>query len=151
VESQLKFLGHPVHLIVFVFSVAAFVWAILCDITGLVFGKVFWFSISYWLTLVAMMVSLVVLVFGWVDWFYMPPWLRCKTVTLCHAGANFLVTLLFCCSFLLRENSNHKPFLKGVACSVIGLFLALVSAWLAAKLLNCFGLHTAPAPNLDPH
>ena len=133
----MKFLGHPIHLITYVFAVAAFVWATLFDVIGLALDKISCFNVSYWLTLIAIVASSLVLVFGAVDWICMPRWMRCKAITFGNAITNFLVTFCFCASFSLRENLSHKPSKIGLAYSFLGLTLALVSAWLGSRLLNC--------------
>jgi uncharacterized membrane protein len=133
----MKFLGHPIHLVTYVFAVAAFVWGILFDIIGFTLQKNSCFNVSYWLTLIATIASSLVLIFGAVDWICMPRWMRCKAITFGNATTNLLVTFCFCASFLLRENLSRKPSKIGLAYSFLGLTLALVSAWLGSRLLNC--------------
>jgi uncharacterized membrane protein len=140
----MKFLGHPIHLITYVFAVAAFVWATLFDLIGFALEKLFCFTVSYWLTLIAIIASSLVLVFGAVDWVCLPRWMRCKAITFGNTITNFLVTFCFCADLVLRENHSHKPSPLGMAYAFVGLTLALVSAWLGSRLLNCL---SAEPPN----
>lgn len=151
-ESRAKLLGHPIHPMLIVFPLGLLATAVAFDIVGLVQGDNSWFGISYWMIAAGIIGGLLAAVFGLIDWWAIPSGTRAKTIGLLHGGTNVLVTLLFMASWFLRGSATNAPGIGALACSFIGVVLALVGGWLGGELVDRLGIGVdsgahANAPN----
>jgi hypothetical protein len=66
-------------------------------------------------------------VFGLVDWLAIPNGTRAKQIGLWHGVGNVIVILLFIITWFLRRPSPENPGQAALACSFMGVALALVT------------------------
>lgn len=135
-ETRIKFLGHPIHPMLIVLPLGLFSIGVLFDAVYLITGTDDFASVAYWDITVGIVGGLLAAVFGTVDWFALPSGTRAKRVGLWHGVGNVVIVGLFVVSWLMRQGDrayapNLVPFLLGL----IGVALALVTAWLGGELV----------------
>jgi uncharacterized membrane protein len=135
-ESRLKLLGHPIHPMLIVLPLGLFSVAVLFDVIYLVTGSDEFADVAYWNITVGIVGGLLAAVFGFLDWLAIPKKTRARRIGLWHGGGNFVIVLLFIGSWLMRLGDyayapNLVPFLLGL----VGVVLALVTAWLGGELV----------------
>lgn len=135
-ESRLKLLGHPIHPMLIVLPLGLFSIAVLFDVVYLLTGTDGFADVAYWNITVGIVGGLAAAVFGLLDWWAIPSDTRAKRIGLWHGVGNFVIVLLFIASWLLRRADyayapNVLPFVLGL----IGVGLALVTAWLGGELV----------------
>jgi uncharacterized membrane protein len=89
-------------------------------------------------------------IFGIIDFLSIPTRTRAKTIGTWHLFGNLIVLLLFSLSWLFRVNSGPgtPPFL-GVAFSILGLVLGMVTSWLGGELVERLGVGVDPGAHLN--
>jgi len=135
-ESRVKLLGHPIHPMLIVLPLGLLSLGVLFDALYLITGTDDFADVAFWDISAGIVGGLLAAVFGLIDWSAIPKGTRAKRIGLLHGGGNFVIVLLFIVSWFLRLNDytyapNVLPFVLGL----IGVGLALVTAWLGGELV----------------
>jgi uncharacterized membrane protein len=135
-ETRVKLLGHPVHPMLIVLPLGLFSIAVLFDILYLVTGNEDFAVVAYWNVTVGIVGGLLAAVFGFIDWWAIPKETRARQVGLWHGGGNAIIVVLFIVSWLLRQADHaYAPNLIPFVLGLVGVGLALITAWLGGELV----------------
>jgi uncharacterized membrane protein len=135
-ETRIKVLGHPVHPMLVVLPLGLFSIAVVSDLIYLFAGNSDFALVAYWNIAIGVIGGLAAAVFGLVDWLAIPSGTRAKAIGLWHGAGNVLITGLFAVSWLLRPSDGlYAPDLLPAVLGVIGVAMALVTAWLGGELV----------------
>jgi uncharacterized membrane protein len=135
-ETRVKLFGHPVHPMLIVLPLGLLAVSLVFDIVYLVTGDRTFADVAFWDITLGVIGGLLAAVFGLIDWLALPSGTRAKTVGLWHGGGNVLIVVLFIASWFLRLSDHaYKPSLAPFILSLIGVLLALVTAWLGGELV----------------
>jgi uncharacterized membrane protein len=93
--------------------------------------------------------ALLAAIFGLVDWIAIPAGTRAKRIGLLHGGGNVVIVVLFIVSWLIRLNAQGDPNVVAYILSVVGVVLALFTAWLGGELVDRLGVGVDEGANLD--
>lgn len=135
-ETRLKILGHPVHPMLIVFPIALFSFAVIFDVVYLVTGTEEFADVAYWNILGGIVGGLVAALFGLIDWLAIPGGTRARRIGLWHGLGNVVIVGLFAVSWWLRlPNYAYAPDLLPFVLGLVGVGLALVTAWIGGELV----------------
>jgi uncharacterized membrane protein len=150
VESRVKLLGHPIHPMLIVLPLGLFAIAVVFDIIYLATGTEEFADVAYWNITVGIIGGLLAAVFGFIDWWAIPKDTRAKRIGLWHGAGNFVIVLLFIVSWLLRQpDYAYSPDLLPFILGLVGVGLALVTAWLGGELVYRLRVAVDDDANLD--
>jgi uncharacterized membrane protein len=149
-ESRVKLLGHPVHPVLVVLPLGLFSTAVLFDVVYLVTGTEEFAAVAFWNVTIGIIGGLLAALFGLTDWFGIPKDTRARRIGLWHGLGNLVIVPLFVGSWLLRLPGHAYapdvlPFLLGL----VGVGLALVTAWLGGELVYRLKVAVDDDANLD--
>jgi uncharacterized membrane protein len=134
-ESKVKVLGHPVHPFLVVYPVALLSVSVLFDALYQATGTADFARFAFWSITIGVAVGLGAALFGLVDWLGIRSGSRAKRIGAYHGLGNVVVVLLFVVSWAVRlgdlEYDGILPFVLGL----VGLGIALVTAWLGGELV----------------
>ncbi|HET8628221.1 MAG TPA: DUF2231 domain-containing protein [Thermomicrobiales bacterium] len=151
-ESRAKLAGHAIHPMLIVFPLGLLATALIFDIVYLATGNAEFATASFWAIAAGVIGGLLAALFGIWDWLHIPADTRAKAVGLWHGGGNVVVVVLFIVAWLLRlggRDPAHKPDTLPFILEVIGVLLALVTAWLGGELVERLGVGVDAGANLD--
>jgi uncharacterized membrane protein len=148
-ESRVKFAGHPVHPMLIVFPLGLLATAVIFDIVYLVSGNPQWTMVAYYMIGAGIIGGLAAAVFGWLDWFAIPGGTRAKRVGLWHGAGNVVVLALFILSWVLRRESPIEPPTGAIVAGLLGVVLALITAWLGGELVDRMAVGVDEGAHLD--
>ena len=149
-ESRVKLLGHPIHPMLIVLPLGLFSIAVVFDIIYLATGTEEFADVAYWNITVGIIGGLLAAVFGFIDWWAIPKDTRAKRIGLWHGAGNFVIVLLFIVSWLLRQpDYAYSPDLLPFILGLVGVGLALVTAWLGGELVYRLRVAVDDDANLD--
>jgi uncharacterized membrane protein len=135
-ESRLKLLGHPIHPMLVVFPLGLFAIGALFDVVYLVTGDDVFAEVAFWNITAGIVGGLLAAVFGFIDWWAIPDDTRAKRIGLMHGLGNFVIVLLFIASWWLRlPDHTYAPNVLPFVLGLVGVGLALVTAWLGGELV----------------
>jgi uncharacterized membrane protein len=149
-ESRVKLLGHPVHPMLIVLPLGLLAGGVLFDIVYLATGDEQFADVAFWSITVGIVGGLAAALFGLIDWLAIPAGTRAKTIGMWHGLGNLVIVLLFIGSWLLRLGDyeyapNLLPFILGL----VGVLLALGTAWLGGELVYRLGVAVDHGANLN--
>ena|SRR2546423_243917 len=149
-ESRAKLLGHPVHPFLVVYPVGLFSAAVIFDLLYVATGNEQLATFSFWAILVGVVGGLAAALFGLIDWLSIPRDTRAKRIGMFHGLGNLVVVLLFVLSFVTRMgNPAYLPNTTPMLFGVLGVLLALVTAWLGGELVYRLRVGVDDGANLD--
>lgn len=148
-QSKVKFLGHPVHQMMVVFPLGLLGVSVVFDLIHQLTGLSEMARVAYWMIVSGIVGGLLAAPFGWIDWLSIPDGTRAKAVGRLHGVGNVIVLLLFLVSWALRREAPGSPGLDAVGCSVAGLLLSLVTAWLGGELVDRLGVGVYDDAHVD--
>jgi uncharacterized membrane protein len=135
-ESRVKFLGHPIHPVLVVFPIAMFSVAVLFDILYLAGGDGEFARYAFWSISIGLVVGLAAALFGLIDWLGIRSGTRARRIGAWHGLGNLAVVLLFVVSWASRLGDlEYAPGVLPFAVALLGIGLALVTAWLGGELV----------------
>jgi uncharacterized membrane protein len=135
-ESRVKLLGHPIHPMLIVLPLGLFAIALLFDVIYLITGTDMFADVAFWNITVGIIGGLLAAIFGLIDWLGLPKDTRARRLGAWHGLGNFVIVLLFIASWLLRYNDDaYAPDLLPFVLALIGVAMALVTAWLGGELV----------------
>jgi uncharacterized membrane protein len=147
-SKTVKAFGHPIHQMLIVFPLGLLATSVIFDILYFSLGEMEFATTSYYTMAAGIIGAVLAAVFGAADWFSIPSNTRAKSVGLLHGSGNIVVTLLFLASWYLRR-PTIVPDKTAFALSVIGVLLALFTAWLGGELVNRLGVGVDEGANLN--
>jgi uncharacterized membrane protein len=149
-ESRAKFLGHPVHPFLVVYPVGLLSAAVIFDLLYWAIGNEQLATFSFWAILVGVIGGLAAALFGLMDWLSIRRGTRAKRIGMFHGLGNLVVVGLFVLSFLARmSDPTYLPDTTPLLLGVLGLALALVTAWLGGELVYRLRVGVDDGANLD--
>jgi uncharacterized membrane protein len=149
-ESRLKLLGHPIHPMLIVLPLGLFSIAVLFDVVYLVTGNEAFAEVAYWNITVGIVGGLLAALFGLIDWWAIPKDTRAKSVGLWDGLGNATIVVLFILTWLLRlPNYAYAPDVVPFVLGLIGVGLALVTAWLGGELVYRLRVAVDDGANLN--
>lgn len=149
-ESRLKFFGHPVHPMLIVLPLGLLSVGVVFDLVYVSSSNAQFAELAYWNITVGIIGGLAAALFGFLDWLYIPAGTRAKAIGVWHGGGNLVIVLLFVLSWWMRQSGhaylpNYLPFALGV----IGVVMALGTAWLGGELVYRLRVGVDADANLD--
>jgi uncharacterized membrane protein len=148
-DSKVKLLGHPVHQMLIVFPLGLLSTAVLFDIISLVRHAPRWTEVAFYMVSVGVIGGLLAAVPGWLDWWAIPRGTRAKRIGLLHGSGNVVVLALFIVSWLLRRPDPAAPPTLAIVAALLGVVLALVTAWLGGELVDRLGVGVDDGAHLN--
>jgi uncharacterized membrane protein len=149
-ESRVKLLGHPVHPMLIVLPLGLFSIGVLFDVVYLVTGTDDFADVAFWDISLGIVGGLLAAIFGLVDWSAIPKGTRAKQVGLVHGAGNVVIVVLFIASWILRlPDYSYAPNVLPFVLGLIGVGLALVTAWLGGELVYRLGVGVDDVASLD--
>jgi uncharacterized membrane protein len=149
-ESRLKLLGHPIHPMLIVLPLGLFSIGVLFDLIYLWNGDELFAQVAFWNISAGIVGGLLAAVFGFIDWTGIPRETRARRLGAWHGLGNFVIVLLFIVSWLLRQpDPAYAPNLLPFALAVLGVGLALITAWLGGELVYRLGVGVDRGAHLD--
>jgi uncharacterized membrane protein len=149
-ESKVKLLGHPVHPMLVVIPLGAFIAAVLFDAASLWQSSRVLGEVGYWNIALGVVGGLLAAVFGLIDWLAIPRGTRAKRIGLLHGATNVVVVVLFAFVWLTRYAAldvSATPMLFGV--EVAALVLGSIAAWLGGELVDRLGVGVDEGAHLN--
>lgn len=149
-ESRAKALGHAIHPMLIPFPLGLLATAVVFDIVYLITDKPGFATASAYAIGAGIIGGLIAAPFGWIDWFKIPTDTRAKRVGLLHGLGNVVVVVLFVVSWLLRANADAwVPTPWALACSFVGVVLAVATGWLGGELVERLGIGVDEGAHTD--
>jgi uncharacterized membrane protein len=93
--------------------------------------------------------GLLAAVFGAIDWAEIQAGTRAKRVATTHGVGNVIIVVLFAIAWWLRRDDPAAPSTLAFVLGLVGLLLALVTAWLGGELVDRLGVGVYDKANLD--
>src|SRR5512144_1110463 len=144
-ESRVKFFGHPVHPILIVFPIGLLATSLIMDILYLITRNTLLTTASYYMIAAGVVGGLLAAIFGFIDWLGLPGDSRAKRIGGWHGIGNFTIVVLFIISWFLRIGGvDHIPGALALILSIIGIGMALVTAWIGGELIYRLGVAVDP-------
>ena len=134
-----KAFGHPIHQMLIVFPLGLLATSVIFDILYFSRNEVNFGIASYYMLAAGIIGALLAAIFGFMDWLNVPANTRASSVATWHGGGNVVVTLLFLISWYLRRDMLI-PDSTTLTFAVVGLLLALMTAWMGGELVNRLGI-----------
>jgi uncharacterized membrane protein len=135
-ETRVKLFGHAVHPMLVVLPLGLFSIAVLADVIYLVTGNADLAIVAFWNIAIGIVGGLLAAVFGAIDWFGLPSGTRAKSIGLWHGLGNVVIVALFAASWLLRQpDGRYAPDIVPFVLGLVGIGLALLTAWLGGELV----------------
>lgn len=148
-ESKVKAFGHPIHPMLIVFPLGLLATSLIFDIIHWITGNGFFSVVAFWMITAGVIGALLAAIFGLIDWLVIPAGTRAKQIGLWHGGGNVVIVVLFIVSWLIRLNAQSNPNVFAYILSVVGVVLALFTAWLGGELVDRLGVGVDEGANLD--
>ncbi|WP_026295569.1 DUF2231 domain-containing protein [Methylophilus methylotrophus] len=147
-KARARFLGHPIHQMLIVFPLGLLGTAVVFDLIYLVTHLQSIALVAYWMLAAGIVGAAAAIPFGIIDYTIIPAGTRAKRIGLMHGFGNGVVSVLFVLSWIMREQ-HSAPSASALACSFLGLVLALITAWLGGELVSKLGVgvHEHASPN----
>lgn len=137
--------GHPFHPILVTIPIGTWVASVIFDVASMLSrsGAVFAEG-AYWLVAIGIIGALLAALFGVMDLLAIPRGTKAFRTALTHMILNLVVVAVFVIDFIVRAAIGyHAPTTAGLALSVVGLVVLVVSGWLGGKLAYRYGVRVA--------
>ena len=149
-ESRVKLFGHPVHPMLIAFPIGLLAKSLIMDILYLITRNTLLTTASYYMIAAGIIGGLLAAIFGFIDWLGLPGDSRAKRIGGWHGIGNFTIVVLFIISwFLRRGDPNFVPGGFALLLSIVGIGMALVTAWIGGELVYRLGVAVDPGANVN--
>jgi uncharacterized membrane protein len=148
-ESKAKLFGHPAHPMLIVFPLGLLATSLIFDIIHWITGNGYFSGVAFWTMTIGIIGGLLAAIFGLIDWTAIPQGTRAKSVGQLHGIGNAIVLVLFIISWIIRSYAPNTPSVWAYILSVIGVIIALGTAWLGGELVDRLGVGIDEGANLD--
>jgi uncharacterized membrane protein len=133
-ESKVKFLGHPIHMVLITLPLGVFAIAVIFDLIYLISDESEWAVTSFRMIVAGLIAGLVAAVFGYLDWQAVPSDTRAKRVGFTHGALNVVMIGLFFISCLIRASDPGEPESAAFLFAFAGAGVLAISGWLGGEL-----------------
>ncbi len=133
-ESKMKFLGHPIHMMLIPLPLGVLAIAVIFDVIYLITEKSIWAESSFRMIVAGLIAGVVAAIFGYLDWQSIPNDTRAKRVGFTHGALNAVGLGLFFISSLVRASDPGEPKSAAFLFAFAGAGLASLSGWLGGEL-----------------
>ena len=123
--------------------------SVVFDIIYLATGDGAWTGIAEYMIGAGLICGLVSAVFGLVDWLGVPAGTRAKRIGAWHGIGNAVVLVLFLISFFMRFSSPFATTSGPIVVSIVGILLAMGTAWLGGEMVYRLGVGVQEGANLN--
>ena len=147
--SHAKLFGHPIHPMLIPFPLGLLATSLVFDVIHQLTGNESWAEVAYWMIVAGIIGGLAAAPFGWIDWLVIPDGTRAKAIGLWHGAGNVVVLLLFALTWFLRRDPPAEPGILPFLLSLVGVVLALVTAWFGGELVDRLGVGVDRGANLN--
>lgn len=149
-ESRAKLFGHPIHPMLIVIPLGAFIMAVVADIATYATGNGTFAAMAFWNIIGGIVGGLAAAVFGFIDWVAIPSHTRAKAVGLYHGVGNVVVVAMFAISAWLRYGvADYLPTLAAMGLAIAALLLGAVTGWLGGELVDRLGVGVDDGANVN--
>ncbi len=148
-DSKVKVLGHALHPMLIAFPLGLLSTAVVFDIVFLVSNDPRWTQTAYLMIGAGVVTGLLAAIPGWLDWFAIPAKTRAKRIGLVHGVGNVVVLILFALSWMLRRDQPAAPPTEAIVSGLLGVALALGTAWLGGELVERLGVGVSEGAHLN--
>ena len=148
-QSKARFLGHPVHQMLVVFPLGLLGTSVVFDVLHRALDAPTFAIVAFWMIVAGVVGGLIAAPFGTVDWLSIPARTRARRIGALHGAGNVLVTVLFAVSAWVRADAPADPSGIAVAFSILGVAIALVTAWLGGELVTRLGVGVYERADID--
>ncbi len=149
-ESRVKIFGHPVHPMLIVFPVGLLATSLLFDILYFITRNTNFTTASYYMIAAGVIGGLLAAIFGFIDWLGLPVDSRAKRIGSWHGLGNVTLVVLFIISWFLRRGGvGHVPSALALLLSIVGIGIALFTAWVGGELVYRLGVAVDPGANVN--
>ncbi len=149
-ESRVKVFGHPVHPMLIVFPIGLLATSLLFDILYFITRNTGFTTASFYMIAAGVIGGLLAAIFGFIDWLGLPGDSRAKRIGGWHGLGNFTIVVLFIISWFLRRGGvNHIPSAAAFILAIIGIGMALFTAWIGGELVYRLGVAVDPGANVN--
>lgn len=150
-RSKFSIAGHPLHPMLVALPIGLFAWALAADIVYLARDhEHYWYSISMWSGIAAIITALLAALFGFGDYFTMARKTQDAAVATAHMVLNLIVVVLYFVAMLLMlgDNATGGGQLGAVVVlHAVGLGLLALSGWLGGEMV--YKGHLAVVPDTE--
>ncbi len=149
-HGRARLFGHQIHPMLVVFPIGLFVSAIVFDIIYFVTDNPRFAFVAYWNVAGGLIGGLLAAVFGFIDFLGIPRDTRAWRVGLAHGLGNLAVVALFAVAWALRRpDALHLPIATAFTLQIVGVGLAVVTAWLGGELVERLGVGVHENANVN--
>lgn len=148
-ESKAKPFGHAIHPMLIVFPLGLLAMSVIFDIIHFATGLGSWAQSAFWMIGAGIIGGLLAALFGLLDWLAIPAGTQAKVIGRWHGGGNVVVVGLFIVGWLVRRPDQQHPNALAFILSLVGVGLALVTAWPGGELVERLGVGVDAGANLD--
>ncbi|MFN8594022.1 MAG: DUF2231 domain-containing protein [Thermomicrobiales bacterium] len=148
-ESQTKFLGHPLHTMLIPLPLGLLSGAVAFDVLHHATGDDAWGAAATATMGAGIVGGLIAAPFGAADWFAIPPGTRAKEIGRAHGLGNAVVLGLFTANWWLRRGKPREAQPLTLGLSLAGITLAAVTGWLGGELVDRLGVGVDYGANLN--
>lgn len=150
-KSNVNIVNHPLHPILVLIPVGAWISSFVLDIIFLATGNTFWFVASLWVIVVGIAGALLAAIVGFYDLFTLPITDEPKRLGLVHMVLNLTVTVLYAVNVaVIRVPEMTSATSASIMSSttvgwafglnLVAVVLLLISGWLGGELVYRYGL-----------
>lgn len=158
-KSNVNIANHPLHPILVLIPVGAWISSLVLDIILLATGNTFWFVASLWVMVIGIGGALLAAITGFYDLFTLPITDQPKKTGLTHMALNLIITVLYLINVLaIRAPEMTSPTSASALAgdtigwafglNLIAVVLLLISGWLGGELIYRYGL-AVPHETMD--
>ena len=150
-ESRLKVLGHPLHPMLIVFPLGLFITSVVFDLIRIISGNAFFSELAFWMIGAGLIGGLFAGAAGLADYVAIPRGTRAARIASYHGIGNLFVLVAFATGWVARSYAQPHgelsvfPFI----CSIVGLMLGGLTAWLGGELVDRLGVGVDNGANVN--
>ncbi len=148
-ESHSKVAGHALHQMLVNIPLAFLPASVGFDAMGLATKDDKWPQFAQTSIAIGVVGGAAAAVPGWIDWFAIPGKTRAKGIGLVHGLGNVAVLGLYAASYVMRRGETKKPKPLPIALGVVGMMIALATAWLGGELVDRLGVGVDDGAHLN--
>lgn len=145
-KSNVEIARHPLHPMLVLIPVGAWIASLVLDIVFIATGNSFWFAAALWTIVIGIVGALIAAIAGMWDYFTLPLGEEPRRVGLTHMLLNLVIVALYIINVAaIRAPTMESAAVAGVVGSgiagwalglnVVAVALLLVSGWLGGELI----------------
>lgn len=149
-RSNVNIAKHPIHPILVLIPVGAWVASLVFDIIFLATGNVFWFGAALWNIIIGIVGALVAAIVGMTDLFTLPMSNEPKRVGITHMTLNLIIVALYVVNAVIRFSVPvvgplgpivpESTALWAFILNLVSIVLLIISGWYGGELIYRYGI-----------